>query len=221
MKLKLVFLTSVIIFVSCTGNKKSGSAICIEKRAALYETSNIMDPSEKVLNLGDRVSITDFRDFEKKRSEEFIEITLSDGSSAWTLKRNLIPGGTPAAVIKDTPAYAKPDTNVVTAMFRLAEFAAITETQDDRVKITGAGRIKEGWTLKKNISMDSVDIEIAILAHEELLDKNSRIIKEALPYFLSIVSDKQSILSGELQKLMDAEVSNAIEESIMQYEGVQ
>lgn len=220
MKVNYKFLAVFVLMAGCSQSKKDETAICMVNRAPLYETADVMNPSDKDLILGEEITIAD-KDFERKNDNEFVFITLSDGSAKWTAKRNLLPGAIPAAVIRNTKTYRETDTSVLSALFHLAEFVAITETKDEFAKITSVGKEKSGWTLKTNISAQDHDVEIAVLAQEELLDKNHRIIDQLLPNFLTIVPDKQSLLARELQKQLDFEVSDAIEESIRQYESNQ
>ncbi len=231
MKLFQSALIGFLLFASCTGKRSDpGSSageniiltevICIMEDAPLYEEPGTTSPVISSVQLGEVIQIiTDDPTGQEPNAGKYYEIQLHEGMSAWISGSAIYTNAVPAAILKEATIYSSPDANTRTGKnFFLAEFGVITGEHDTWVKLTGAGKKKEGWIKKETVSTDPSDVTVAILAESYLLEDNGTLIKDKLPEFMRQLPDRDTKLAVELQKLVEIEVVDAIEQSIMEYE---
>ena len=221
MKQRLIVLPALILLISCSkSNKKAEiiNAICIAENCPCFEKRK-SDPVIATLELGEQVQVIDRTGKKKKAGSNRVEVKLPEGSKVWTLEENLVRDALPAAIVKNAPVFESPESaNPIGDKFLLAEYAIISEQTNNWVKLTGPDKVKKGWIMKENISTQPGDVNIALLAHRNLLDKKGIIKIDKLGDFIKNIPDVDARLARELQKLLDQEVTDAIEQSIMDYE---
>ncbi len=231
MKLFQYALIGFLLFASCTGKRNDpGSsageniiiteAICIMDDAPLNKDPGAASPVLSSVQLGEVIQIiTNEPAGQELSTGKYYEVQLANGSNAWISGSAIYTNAIPAAILKEAVIYSNPDANTKTGKnFFLAEFGVITGEHDTWVKLTGADKKKEGWIKKKFVSTDPGDVTVAILAESYLLENNGTLIKDKLPDFMRQLPDRDTKLAVELQKLVEIEVVDAIEQSIMEYE---
>jgi len=222
MKQKLFTLLVISLFLSCTWKKNKNAfieALCIVGSSPVYEMPEMTSQVIASFHLGEQVKIMNRAKSKRRTNSQLVEIQATDGTAAWTLYENLLTNAVPAAILEDAVIYQHPEMNTQTdKKFHLAEFAAVTDQNESWVRIMGAGKKKEGWIPRECITTHPGDVNVAILAHSDLLDRNGVIITDKLADFLKHLPDNNAELAIKLQQLMDQEVADAIEQSIMEYE---
>jgi hypothetical protein len=222
MKSKLYVLIVISLFLSCTGKKNKNAyveAICIVDGAPVYEKAEITSQPIAFLQLGESVKIMNHISSRRVGDVHLTKIQFTNGILGWTRYENLVENAFPAAILKESVIYQYPERDAPTdKKFHLAEFAVVADQNDAMVRLLGTGKKKEGWVPKECISTHPNDVSIALMAYNKLLDRNGVIRTDKLSEFLKLLPDKNTSLAIILQKLMDKEVADAIEQSIMEYE---
>ena len=219
------------LIISCSGNKNDSGfstsekitlteAVCIMDEIPIYEESRINSPIVSSAQLGEIVQLVNPQtSIQEPDPGKLYKVRLPEGSNAWISGAGILTQVKPAAILKETAIYTDTGAGTPTGKsFKQAEYAVVTSENDAWVKLTGAGKRKIGWVKKEMISTDPSDIHVAILAHSYLLEKNGNLMTDKLPDFIRQLPDKNTKLALELQKTMDKEVGDLIEQSIMEYE---
>lgn len=233
MKTLVPVVLSALLITACTSNKRTEVsessdaipaeeivAVCISNGVPIREYprkdgkwTSSMNLGETAIYLGETVA--DSTD----KVREFHKLKLSDGTSQWTRSYGIILGAKPAAVVKKTPIYKRPELVTKTdRFFGPAEFLVVVNEKNEWVEVIGAEKRKKGWIHKNVLSLQNEDIAIATLAHKSLLDKNGNILPDKLGKFLEDLPYQDAQLVVFLQQLLHEQVETAIEESIIEYE---
>jgi hypothetical protein len=232
MKLLRSVLLLAILLLACKGKpphlKKSEvqaperiQAVCISTGTPLREEPRKEGKWISSLLLGEKMTyLSEMKADSANPQQEYYRVELSDGKIAWSRSYGILLNATPAAIIRATPVYKRPDMVTKTdKSFRIVEFVAVINEKEDWVEVVGAEKRKSGWIKKVSISTDPEEVAVATLAEKDLLDKTGAIQYAKLSAFLESLPNGNSQLARYLQDQMTSRVEGAIEQSIMDYEG--
>ncbi len=233
MKRLIPFILISIILVSCKTDTKTPdmesedalpgkavTAVCIHNGLPIREEPRKDSKWISSMSLGETAIykgelVIDSAD----KVREYCNLELSDGASYWVQSYGILLEAKPAAVVKETPLYKRPELVTKTnKSFSPSEFLAIINEKDEWVEVIGAEKRKNGWINKEVLSTQAEDIAIATLAQRELLNKDGSIQFEKLSDFMEDIPYREASLAIYLNQQMEEYVSSAIEESIRKYE---
>jgi hypothetical protein len=229
--LRPVLILSILLYACINStnhpkNSKSDSveripAVCISTGTPLREEPRKEGKWISSLLLGEKMTyLSEMKADSANPQQEYYRVELSDGKIAWSRSYGILLNATPAAIIRATPVYKRPDMVTKTdKSFRIVEFVAVVNAKEDWVEVVGAEKRKTGWIKKESISTDPEEVAVATLAEKDLLDKTGVIQYAKLSAFLESLPNGNTLLARYLQDQMTTQVEGAIEQSIMDYEG--
>ena len=99
-------------------------------------------------------------------NKTYIKVRLNDGKEGWTRSDFVVPDAKAGVFTQEATIYKRPDLLTKSDVtFSKMDIVAVTETQDDWLKIrgkrTGGTWIDEGWIKASNISYEPTDIATA------------------------------------------------------------
>lgn len=194
-------------------------AVCVSNGTPLRAEPNKEGKYLSSLNLGETFlylgeSATDSNDTRRK----YYKVELSDGSVAWARTYGVKVDAKPAAITNNTPIYKRPDLVTKTDKeLKVLEFIAIISEKEEWIEVVGEGSKKSGWIMKQNITTNMEDVATATLASKELL-KNGEIQQDKIIEFIEASPYQSSQFIAYLQNMLDAQVEEAVLESIEEYE---
>lgn len=199
---------------------KAVTAVCIHNGLPIREEPRKDSKWISSMSLGETaIYKSEFVIDSADKIREYYHLELSDGSTHWVQSYGILLEGKPAAVLKETPLYKRPELVTKTnKSFNPAEFLVIINEKDEWVEVVGAEKRKNGWINRDVLSTKNEDIAIATLAHREILNKDGSIQSEKLSDFLESIPFREASLTFYLNQRLEEYVSTAIEESIRNYE---
>lgn len=162
---------------------------------------------EKLIYLGE--SKTDSTD---KNNHEYHFVELSDGQKVWAYGYGILINAKPAVIVEETFIYARPD--LVTRSekkLNVMDFIAIVKEKDNWIEIVSSGKKKKGWIENKKVSTKTEDVAFAIMAYKSILNKQGEIVTDKIQGFLEEIPYKDNRFNLYLQKILDQEMENAVE----------
>lgn len=128
------------------------------------------------------------------KNREYLLCELSDGTLGWVPSYGIVKKSRPAAVIKNTPVYLRPDLLTITEKYLPAmEFICITREKDEWVEIITSKKKTRGWILKENITFNKKNIAFANEARVMLTNNSSLEKYEKYKYILDNTSYPNSV----------------------------
>jgi hypothetical protein len=158
--------------------------ICIWKEVSIKDM-----PSEKgkylsTIYLGERFEVLEDTASElvKDRRYKYSKVKLTDGTEGWTLSQFVALNGIPAAFLKETTTYKRPDLMTATKKnFHTIDFVALINQTDDGWaevigKRVGDSWFTSGWVRNENLSYKKEDVRVSVLYTKamEIKDLSSR-----------------------------------------------
>jgi len=154
--------------------EKEPSAICMWEGTALRDA-----PSKKAkwlssISLGEKViMLADSAIDSADNNRVFYHIRLSDGNNGWAQALLLVPNAKLAVITEKAGIHKRPD--LLTAKktsFQPMEMIAIVKEKNDWIEVIGNKRKKKGWIKNSCITLNEVDVTVAILTNKALADKD-------------------------------------------------
>lgn len=233
MKFIKYILVLAIVFSSCKGketqegeSKDDASEVIVEKSDAvcIAAISLRKDPARTkdnyllTINIGEKVLYLGTSKEDTTTNRTYHNVELSDGKTGWAQDYGILINAKPAALVNKTPIYKRPDLVTKSSKeLNIMDYVAIVDEKNEWVEIVSANRKKKGWIPAKKITTKTEDVATAILAINALYGKNGEIQIEKVQSFLEELPYDNTQFKGYLQEMLDAQVGEAIEESIETY----
>jgi hypothetical protein len=116
-----------------------------------------------------------------KRSREFLNIRLSDGSEGWGISSFIVIDAEPAAVIEKVSIYSKNNLiSKTSSSYEPMDILAVSEKQDEWIKVKGYFSSPDYWIKPGNLTFAEVDIAVAYQYMKAMDEKEDSLIKEKL-----------------------------------------
>jgi SH3-like domain-containing protein len=221
-------LLLVLVIISCKPKEIKVPDITVEKQAAICIVDGISVKEKpeidskwfSTLSLGETVYYSGEVQIDNSKStQKFYKVELADGRMGWVKSYALLLNARNAAVIRETSVYSQPNSvNKTKLKFYPVEFVAVISEQGEWSEVTGIEKRKTGWVSSSNLSTNSNDIAVAVMANKAILNKEGQLIIEKLPDFLKLPEVQNSAFKEYLNNKLDSKVEDAVEKSIQEYE---
>lgn len=199
---------------SDVAEKVSGVCIYDYSSNGLQVLRDYNDPKSHLtyVKLGETVGFLGEVVTEPNSKKEYCKIELSDGTTGWTRKDYIIENTVPAAIMKSTPVYERPDilTKSSKKSYTEIDVVAVIEQKDEWCQVVGRNNLNKGWILKENISLNKEDVGMAILSRKEIFDEKGNLIENKI---LDFVNNAPFPGSAIVSMLRDKVIENVEEEA--------
>ena len=151
----------------------------------------------------------------------YLNIELSDGTVAWAAEFGLIINAKTGVIKDKVPIYKRPDLLTISdEEFSPMDILAITEENDDWLKVTGEKKKLKGWIKKSYVSINEEDIAFALIAKRALAAKDDKPLLDKIQNILDNNPYPTSIFVETLNKIAQEEKNKKRLEEIMLEEGI-
>ena len=230
------FIALFILFISCKSDKPKESksikdtklkvkekvaGVCIWDGIAIRE-----EPSRKALlistlNLGESFYYLNTHAIDSShKNQKYLNIELSDGTIAWAAEFGLIINAKTGVIKDKVPIYKRPDLLTISdEEFSPMDILAITEENDDWLKVIGEKKRLKGWIKKPYVSVNEEDIAFALIAKRMLAAKDDKPLLDKIQNILDNNPYPTSIFVETLNKIAQEEKNKKRLEEIMLEEG--
>lgn len=210
-QLILCFLAIAVslCFTGCFEEKNSYSkqGVCVVDNTSLRKEPSTKGQWISSLSLGETVRIegNPIKD-EADPKVEYIKIKLSDGSSAYASTACIVRGAYAGVIQSTVKIYKRPDLLAETnQQFELMDIVAVEEEKDDWIRVTGEGRVKSGWILKRSIRKDNEDIVTAVLLRKALRGKGTNLPREEMEAIVAELPYRENYFINKIMERYDDE----------------
>lgn len=230
------FAALFILFISCKSDKikeskgikdpklnvkEKLSGVCIWDGIAIREKPSRNALLISTLNLGESFYYLNTHAIDSShRNQKYLNIELSDGTIAWAAEFGLIINANTGVIKDKVPIYKRPDLLTISdEEFSPMDILAITEENDDWLKVTGEKKKLKGWIKKSYVSINEEDIAFALIAKRVLAAKDDKPLLDKIQNILDNNPYPTSIFVETLNKIAQEEKNKKRLEEIMLEEG--
>jgi hypothetical protein len=197
-----ILIFSLLLHVSCSNRQNNNSAdetVTVKKTTgvSIFDYSanglqvlkdfNDAKSHQTYVKLGESVTYLGETETDTVNKREYIKIELSDGTTGWARKEYIILDAQPAAIMKKTEVYERPDilTKSAKKVYQEIDVVALIEERDEWCNVIGRNKLNSGWVLKENISTNKEDVGMVILARKEIFDDKGNIVESKILEFVN------------------------------------
>lgn len=145
-------------------------AVCIWKEVGVKETAEEKGKYKTTIYLGEQISaLTDTTsEMSGKRRVKFRKIRLTDGTEGWVREDFIAVNSTPAACMKETTIYRRPDFMTPSGKnFKMMDVVAVKSRSGEEWsevigKRAGDTWFSSGWVKTENLALSAVDVAFAV-----------------------------------------------------------
>ncbi len=231
-----VLITLFLLFISCKSDKtkeskstkdskltvkEKVSGVCIWDGIAIREKPSRDETLISTLNLGESFYYLNTHAIDSShRNQKYLKIELSDGTVAWAAEFGLIVNAKTGVIKDKVPIYKRPDLLTISdEEFSPMDILAITEENDDWLRVTGEKKKLKGWIKKSYVSVNEEDIAFALIANRILASKDDKPLLDKIQNILDNNPYPTSIFVETLNKIAQEEKNKKRLEEIMLEEG--
>lgn len=194
-------------------NISKKDAVCIIDGVALRDEAGPDGKFVATINFGEKLRCLDEKEV---KSKKYIKVELKGGNSGWMKESCLVLAAKPAVIVKDGIVYQRPDLITKTAkVFSSFDIVAIKEKQGDFIQVYGrtknGKKVSGGWVKSDVLSLEDVDVAVAIYVAKANTIKNLDQRKAALKEIVDNSDFRNSVFISDLSAIT-AEESATYEE---------
>jgi predicted small secreted protein len=203
--------------------KEKVTGVCIWDGIAIREKPSRNSELISTLNLGESFYYLNVNAEDSSyRNRKYLKIELSDGTVAWAAEFGLIIDAKTGVVKEKVPVYKRPDLLTISDReFSPMDIVAITEENDDWIKVTGEKKKLKGWIKKSFVSFNEEDIAFSLIAKRELADSDDKPLLDKIQNILNNNPYPTSIFVETLNEIAREEKNKKrLEEIMLEEEGI-
>lgn len=204
--------------------KENVTGVCIWDGIAIREKPLRNSELISTLNLGESFYYLNAEAADSShRNQKYLKIELSDGTVAWAAEFGLIIDAKTGVVKEKVPIYKRPDLLTISnEEFSPMDIVAITEENDDWLKVTGEKKKLNGWIKKSYVSLNEEDIAFSLIAKRELAASDDKPLLDKIQDILNNNPYPASIFVETLNEIAREEKNKKrLEEIILEEEKIE
>jgi hypothetical protein len=194
-------------------------AVCIWKEVGVKETAEEKGKYKTTIYLGEQVSALPdtTSELSGKKRVKFHKIRLTDGTEGWVREDFIAVNSAPAACIKETTIYRRPDFMTPSGKnFKMMDVVAVKSKSGEEWsevigKRAGDTWFSSGWVKTENLALSAVDVAFAVfyLKAQDITDPVKR--EEEIQKILQNPDFSTSIFQVEFEDEMPADSTSGTE----------
>ncbi len=152
------------------GGRKGESSIVISDQVSMLGEPATDAAVVSQLSLGETVYATgETTEGVHGSGVEFLEVSLTDGTSGWVRREALVPDAEAGAIMEPVRVHQRPDSLTMTdKRFEYMDMVAVVNENEEWVEVIGKKRRTIGWIRKGVVTRKKEDVANAVYARAKL-----------------------------------------------------
>jgi hypothetical protein len=200
-------------------------AVCIWDKVSLKDSPSDKGKWLAALSLGEKCTYLDDskEDNSGKKPVTYYKVKLQDNQEGWVQSDFVILNSKPAAIVKETEIYSRPDLLTKTnKTYGIMDIVAVKSEQGDFIEIAGkrkAGKwIESGWVKSVNVSYADVDIAVAKYGSKALEISGRQNRNTALNEIINNPDYKSSVFISSMYKMVEDSIASVNPANVVEQE---